>query len=403
MRFRVKRPGLVLKLFAIEKRSVLMKLKSKLPDTGTTIFTIMSSLANEHGAINLSQGFPDFGVSEKLIGLVEKYMKEGFNQYAPMQGVPILREKIALKVRKLYGADYDPDKEITITSGATEALFAAISAVVQKGDEVILFEPAYDSYAPAIRLSGGQPVHVKLRYPDYSIDWEGVNRKISEKTRLMVLNSPQNPAACVLKEGDIKELKKIVEHNNIFILSDEVYEHIIFDGRKHESMTKYPELAEKSFVVFSFGKTYHTTGWKTGYCLAPENMSVEFRKIHQYLVFSTNTAVQMAYADFMDNEDIYLKLGEFYQKKRDLFLSKLKDSRFKPLPCSGSYFQMLDYSEISDLPDTEFARYLTMEHKVASIPPSVFYKENDDHKVLRFCFAKEDRTLEQAADRLCLI
>lgn len=380
-----------------------MKIKSKLPNVGTTIFTIMTNLSNEHNAINLSQGFPDFDVPPKLISLVEKYMRKGFNQYAPMQGVLPLREKIAQKIKKLYNATYDIDKEITITTGATEALFAAITAVVHKGDEVILFDPAYDSYAPAIELSGGKPVHIKLIHPDYSIDWDQVKNQISSKTKLLILNSPHNPAGSVLSHDDITELKKIIENYDIFILSDEVYEHIIFDGKKHESMARYPELAEKSFVVSSFGKTYHATGWKIGYCAAPKNMTKEFRKIHQYLTFSSNTSVQLAYAAFLDDESAYMNLASFYQKKRDLFRSKLKNSRFRVIPCHGSYFQLLDYSQISTMADTRFSRKLTMEHKVASIPPSVFYKTKDDYKVLRFCFAKKDKTLEEAASRLCAI
>lgn len=380
-----------------------MKIKSKLPSVGTTIFTIMTNLSNEHNAINLSQGFPDFDVDPELISLVEKYMRQGFNQYAPMQGVLPLREKIAQKTKKNYDGAYDVNKEITITAGATEALFAAITAIVHKDDEVIIFEPAYDSYVPAVELCGGKPVYIKLDHPEYSIDWDLVNKKLSSRTKLIILNSPHNPTGSVLKSNDIVELKKIVENNDIFILSDEVYEHIIFDGKKHESISSYPDLAAKSFVVSSFGKTYHATGWKIGYCLAPENLTEEFRKIHQYLTFSVNTPVQSAYAEFLDHENRYMDLSSFYQKKRDLFLSKLKNSRFRIIPCNGSYFQMLDYSKISDMPDIEFSKKLTIEHKIASIPPSVFYKNNDDHKVLRFCFAKKDKTLEEAALRLCEI
>ncbi len=380
-----------------------MKLKSKLPNVGTTIFTIMTNLSNEHNAINLSQGFPDFDVPPKLITLVEKYMRKGFNQYAPMQGVLPLREKIAQKVKKIYNAAYDMDKEITITTGATEALFAAITAVVHKDDEVMLFDPAYDSYGPAIELCGGKPVHIKLNHPDYSIDWDQVKNRLSSKTKLLILNSPHNPTGSALSCDDIIELKKIIQNHDIYILSDEVYEHIIFDGKKHESMSRYPDLAAKSFVVSSFGKTYHATGWKIGYCLAPENMTNEFRKIHQYLTFSSNTSVQLAYAEFLDDESAYMNLASFYQKKRDLFLSQLKNSRFRAIPCHGSYFQLLDYSQICDMADIEFSRKLTIEHKVASIPPSVFYKNRDDYKVLRFCFAKKDQTLEEAALKLCAI
>jgi len=378
-----------------------MKIRSKLPNVGTTIFTKMTNLSNEHNAINLSQGFPDFDVDSKLISLVEKYMRKGFNQYAPMQGVLPLREKIAQKFKKNYGSDYDVNKEITITTGATEALFAAITAIVHKGDEVIIFEPAYDSYVPVIELCGGKPVYIKLDHPVYSIDWDLVNKNLSSKTKLIILNSPHNPTGSVLKPNDIIELKKIIENNEILILSDEVYEHILFDGNTHESMSCYPELAAKSFVVSSFGKTYHATGWKIGYCLAPESLTEEFRKVHQYLTFSVNTPVQLAYADFLDSGDKFMDLASFYQKKRDLFLSKLKKSKFKIVPCSGSYFQLLDYSKISEMSDIEFSKKLTIEHKVASIPPSVFYKNSDDHKVLRFCFAKKNKTLEEAALRLC--
>jgi methionine aminotransferase len=374
-----------------------MTIKSKLPHVGTTIFTIMTNLANQHNAINLSQGFPDFDPNPELIGLVNQYMSKGFNQYAPMQGVLPLREKIARKTKKIYDATYDIDTEITITSGATEALFAAITAVVNRDDEVIIFEPAYDSYVPAIELCGGKPIPVKLSHPGYAIDWDQVNKNLSSRTKLLILNSPHNPTGSVLGTDDIAELKKIVEKNDIYILSDEVYEHILFDGKKHESISSYPELAAKSFVVSSFGKTYHTTGWKIGYCLAPEHLTVEFRKIHQYLTFSSNPSVQLAYAEFLDWEKPYMDLASFYQKKRDLFLSKIKNSRFKVIPCHGSFFQLLDYSNISDMADTQFSRKLTIEHKVASIPPSVFYKDGDDHKVLRFCFAKKDKTLEKAA------
>ena len=377
-----------------------MSIPSKLPHVGTTIFSVMTCLANDHGAINLSQGFPDFDVDPQLIHLVEKHMRQGANQYAPMQGILSLREKIALKVKKLYNRTCDVENEITVTTGATEALFAAITAIVRKGDEVIIFEPAYDSYGPAVELCHGRPVFIKTTYPGYTIDWDLVKKKISDKTRMIILNSPHNPAGVTLKPSDIIELKNIVEHHDIYILSDEVYEHIVFDDKRHESMSLYPELSQKSFVVSSFGKTYHATGWKTGYCLAPEHLTREFRKIHQYLTFCVNTPVQMAYADFLDHEDKYLDLAAFYQEKRDLFLSKLKHSGFTFIPSQGSYFQMLDYSKISDMPDVEFSRYLTMEHKVASIPPSVFYQNNDDHRVLRFCFAKKDDTLVEAAERL---
>ena len=380
-----------------------MKIKSKLPDVGVTIFSQMTKLSNEHGAINLSQGFPDFDVDTELIELVNKHMISGNNQYAPTQGVWPLLEKIAEKSQQLYNADYNPETEITVTSGATEALFAAITAVVQKDDEVILFEPAYDSYAPAIKLSGGIPVYLKLNFPDYHIDWDEVANAISGKTRLIILNSPHNPTGMLLSKEDISALKDIVNHTNLFIVSDEVYEHIIFDGLLHESMLKYPELAERSFVINSFGKTYHSTGWKIGYSLAPEPLSRELQKIHQFLTFSSNTPIQYAFAQFLQNKDVYLNLSTFYQKKRDNFLSLINNSRFRALPCKGTYFQMLDYSLISKESDMDFAKRLIVESKVASIPTSSFYHDGDDHKVLRFCFAKRDETLEKAAEILCKI
>jgi methionine aminotransferase len=378
-----------------------MKLKSKLPDIGVTIFTKMTALANEYNAINLSQGFPDFETDPELTDLVYKYMKKGFNQYAPMQGVLPLRERIAEKTFKLYGALYDPASEITVTSGATEALFAAIMSVVKKEDEVIVFEPAFDSYVPAILLSSGIPKYIKMKPPDYIIDWDEVKDAVSDRTRLMILNSPHNPTGSVLMKEDLASLTEIIRETGIFIVSDEVYEHIIFDQISHESVARYPDLALRSFVISSFGKTYHTTGWKVGYCLAPKTLSAEFQKVHQFLTFSTNTPVQHAYAEFLTNENAYLGLSEFYQEKRDRFLSLLKNSRFKPVSCRGTYFQMLDYSSISDEPDTLFAKRLTVEYGVAAIPPSVFYHLNDDHKALRFCFAKKDETLEKAAEKLC--
>ncbi|MBN1929989.1 MAG: methionine aminotransferase [Desulfobacterales bacterium] len=380
-----------------------MKIQSKLPEVGVTIFTVMSRLADDYHAINLSQGFPDFDVSPELIALVEKYMRCGYNQYAPMQGVPELREAIAQKTFELYHTRYNPQTEITVTSGATEALYSAITAVVQKGDEVIIFEPAYDAYVPVIQLNGGIPVYIELKFPDYKIDWDEVQNAISKKTKLIIFNSPHNPTGAVLSSEDIAALKSIIGHTDAMILSDEVYEHITFDGFRHESMSRYPELAERSFVVSSFGKTYHTTGWKIGYCLAPSSLAKEFQKVHQFLTFTSNTPVEYAYAEFMQNKDAYLNLSLFYQKRRDKFLSMINNSRFKALPCRGTYFQLLDYSNISDESDIEFSKRLTIEHGVASIPISVFYNRKDDHKVLRFCFAKQDQTLERAAEKLCKI
>ncbi len=380
-----------------------MQLRSKLPDVGTTIFAVMTRLANEHGAINLSQGFPDFSCDPELIDLVHHYMRRGMNQYAPMQGILPLRERLAEKIEELYGAEYDVEEEIVITSGATEALYEVITAVVHPGDEVIVFEPAYDSYVPAIRLSGGSPAFVKLHFPDYRIDWEEVNSAISPRTRLMIFNSPHNPTGAILEKEDIEALIRIVRGTEILLLNDEVYEHIVFDGEEHLSFCRSPELAERSFVVSSFGKTFHATGWKLGYCVAPRELMREFQRVHQFVTFSSNTPIQYAYADYLRRKEKYLELSAFYQRKRDLFQRLLRDSRFRMQPCSGTYFQMVDYSQISDEPDVEFARRLTTEYGVAAIPPSVFYSEEDDHRVLRFCFAKTDETLEKAAEKLCRI
>jgi methionine aminotransferase len=378
-----------------------MKLTSKLPDLGLTIFSEMTQLANDSGAINLSQGFPDFEVHPELIDLVGDYMRQGYNQYAPMQGVALLRERIAAKVLELYSASYDPAGEITITSGATEALFAAITAVVGRGDEVIVFEPAFDSYIPVIELCGGTPVFIQLKFPEYTVDWDKVQAAISEKTRLIILNFPHNPTGAVLSQADITRLTQIVNDTDIVIVSDEVYEHIVFDGCPHLSLAGYPQLADRSFVISSFGKTYHATGWKLGYCLAPRSLSQEVQKIHQYLTFASNTPMQHALAEFIQKKEVYLELSGFYQKKRDLFQAFIKKSRFKILPCCGTYFQMVDYSSITDEPDLEFARRLTVDYGVAAIPPSVFYHRQNDYKVLRFCFAKKDETLEAAARKLC--
>lgn len=380
-----------------------MTMKSKLPQVGITIFSIMSNLAAEHNAINLSQGFPDFDTHPELIDLVSHYMHRGRNQYAPMQGVPLLRQRIADKARQCYGAVVEPETEITITSGGTEALFAAISAVVQPGDEVIVLEPAFDSYVPVIELNQGKPVFIPLTFPEYTVDWDRLAAAVCERTRLIILNSPHNPTGTVLSAQDMVALARIVSDRDVFILSDEVYEHIIFDGLRHESILRYPELARKSFVVGSFGKTFHTTGWKIGYCIAPQPLSTELQKIHQYLTFASNTPIQWAYTDYMLKKNLYEELARFYQLKRDNFLALMKPSRFRALPCSGTYFQMMDYSSISDEPDEAFARRMTAEYGVAAIPTSVFYHDRQDHRVLRFCFAKRDETLEQAAERLCRI
>jgi methionine aminotransferase len=380
-----------------------MKLSSKLPQLEVTIFAVMTQFANKHGAINLSQGFPDFDTHPDLISLVGKYMRAGHNQYAPMQGVMPLREAIADKVDNLYGARYDPATEITVTSGATESVFAAISAVVQKGDEVIIFEPAYDAYDPIVRLNGGIPVYIQLKYPDYNIDWDEVKKTVNHKTKLIILNYPHNPTGAVLSKQDIINLADIVRDTDTLIVSDEAYEHIIFDGLQHESLSRYPELKQRSFVICSFGKTYHTTGWKIGYCLAPTSLSTELQKIHQFLTFASNTPIQFAYAEFMRQKELYLGLPDFYQQKRDRFLKLLRESRFNALPCKGTYYQMLDYSRISSEPEIAFAKRLITEYGVAAIPPSALYHQRQDHHVLRFCFAKKSITLEMAAEKLCRV
>jgi methionine aminotransferase len=370
---------------------------------GTSIFAVMSAMANEHKAINLSQGFPDFEISEKLIALVNKFMKKGFNQYAPMQGVPLLREAISQKVFDTHAVRYDADKEITVTAGATEALYAAISAFIRENDEVILFEPAYDSYAPAVMLNGGMLKYANLKFPDYHVDWNEVKKLVSSRTRMIIINTPHNPTGSILSKNDLLELEKITKGTDILILSDEVYEHLIFDGIKHESACLYPGLAERSLVVGSFGKTFHATGWKMGYCLAPENLMAEFRKAHQFIVFACNTPIQYAIAEFLTDKINYTYLNDFYQKKRDYFIELIKGSRFKIIPSYGTYFQLLDYSRISDESETDFAVRLTKEFKLASIPVSVFYHKPTDNRVLRFCFAKKEETLEKAGKILCKI
>jgi methionine aminotransferase len=377
-----------------------MPLESKLPAVGTTIFTVMSRLAADLGAINLSQGFPDFDCDPALVEAVARYMRDGHNQYAPMQGVAPLREAIAANYERTHGRRYDPATEVTVTSGATEAIFAAVAAVVHPGDEAIVLEPCYDSYVPALRLNGGIPVVVSLQPPDYAIDWTAVRRAVSPRTRLLMLNSPHNPTGSVLTEADLAELQATVDGTRILILSDEVYEHIIFDGLRHESMARYEALAARSFVVGSFGKTYHTTGWKVGYAVAPAALTAEFRKVHQFVTFSTHTPVQYALAEFFAARRGIDELPAFFQAKRDRFLELMAGSRFTPLPCRGSYFQLMDYSRITDEEDAAFAVRLTTEHGVASIPTSPFLLKSRAPRVLRFCFAKKDETLERAAERL---
>lgn len=376
---------------------------SKLPKHGTTIFSVMSAMAREENAINMAQGFPDFNCSPKLIELVTKAMNNQHNQYAPMPGIPALREKIAEKTFELYSAQYDVDSEITITPGATLGLWAAITAVVKEGDEVIVIEPAYDSYLPAILINGGRPVFTSLKYPEYRVDWDEVRKLITFKTRMIIINTPHNPTGTVLNAADMEKLQKILEGTDIIVLSDEVYEHIIFDGLEHQSVARYPKLAERSFIISSFGKTFHTTGWKMGYCLAPANLMTQFRKIYQYMAFSTNTPMQYAIAEFLEDKEEWRQLAGFYAQKRDHFTSMLKGSKFKVLPCNGSYFQLLGYDKISKEKDTDFAERLTREHKIAAIPVSVFSINAEDNNVLRFCFAKSEDTLEKAAEILCKI
>ena len=375
-------------------------IKSKLPKTGTTIFSVMSALATEHNAINLAQGFPDFECSAKLVELVNHYMKAGFNQYAPMPGVMTLREKIAEKTQAMYSAIYNPETEITVTPGGTHALYAAISAFIGEGDEVIIIEPCYDSYLPAIHVNGGRAVFAELKYPNYKIDWDEVKKLVTYKTKMIIINTPHNPTGTTLGAQDMQRLEKIVKNSEIIVLSDEVYEHIIFDGVEHQSVARYPKLAERCIIVSSFGKTFHTTGWKMGYVLAPSNLTTEFRKVHQFMCFSANTPVQYAIADYLDDKDAFLQLSAFYQEKRDYFQQLIKGSKFKLMPCLGSYFQLLDYSKITKEKDTDYAIRLTKEYKIASVPTSVFYHKNIDHHVLRFCFAKQKQTLEKAAEKL---
>jgi methionine aminotransferase len=376
------------------------ELKSKLPDVGTSIFSVMSRMALEHNAINLSQGFPDFNCSEELIDLVDYYMRKGFNQYAPMQGIPVLRHRISEKIKKLYGRKYDAETEINITAGATQAIYTVASTVINPGDEVILFEPAYDSYLPSIKLNGGVPVFIPLNKNDFSINWDLVKNAVTNKTKLIFINSPHNPTGSVITGSDIKNLEEITRDKDIFVLSDEVYEHIVFDEKEHLSIAGSKELSEKAFVISSFGKSYHTTGWKMGYCAAPHRLMNEFRKIHQFIVYAVNTPIQYAYAEYLENESHYLGLNNFYEKKRDIFLNHIKNSLWKLKPASGTYFQLLDYSNITNSNDMEFAEQLTREAGIATIPLSPFYNDKRSESLLRVCFAKKDDVLLNAAEIL---
>ena len=376
--------------------------QTKLPKVGTTIFTVMSQLAAEHGAVNLGQGFPDFAVPQRLVDELDRAMRAGHNQYAPMTGVAPLRQAIAEKVLRCYGREVDPDTEITVTSGATEALFNAIHAVVRPGEEVIVLDPAYDSYEPAIDLAGARAVHVPLDPQTFAVDWDRVRAAVTTKTRLLIVNSPHNPSGAMFDQADIRALAALLEGTGIYLISDEVYEHIVFDGRRHESILRYPELAARAFVVSSFGKTYHCTGWKIGYAIAPPALSAEFRKVHQYNVFCTFAPAQHAFAAMIRQEpEHYEQLGAFYQEKRDRFREQLLGTKFKPLPVPGGYFQLVDYSAVSDLPDAEFVKWLTVEHGVTAIPLSPFYETPPaGQRLARLCFAKNEATLDAAIARL---
>lgn len=377
-----------------------MILNSKLPTVGTTIFSVMSKLAKEHNAINLSQGFPDYATNPKLIKFVADAMIDGHNQYAPMEGLFALRELVAEKMSSFYDVNYNPETEITITAGGTQAIFTALASVINPGDEVIIFEPAYDCYSPTIKLLGGLVKPFELHAPDYAIDWEMVKMLFSVNTKMIIINNPHNPTGSILSKKDIDALIKLTKNTDILILSDEVYEHMIFDGEQHESVSKYPVLKERSFIVASFGKLLHTTGWKIGYCLAPAKIMTEFRKVHQFNVFSVNTPMQIGISNYLKSENIYQEIPSFFQQKRDLFRSLLSETKFKLLPCKGSYFQCVSFERISEEKDIDFAKRLVTDFGVASIPVASFYTKNSDTKILRFCFAKEEKTLKSAIERL---
>ena len=387
-------------LICIKKFKLNPAIHSKLPAVGTTIFTVMSSLALKHEAVNLGQGFPDFPMNPELVSLVNKAMQNGFNQYTHMSGYPPLREAIAEKIQRLYGATVHPESEITITPGGTYAIYTALTSVLREGDEVIVFEPGYDSYVPNVEINGAKAILIPLRIPDYSIDWDLVRQAISPRTRMIMLNSPHNPTGRVLQEHDIEQLRSVVNITGIFILSDEVYEHLIYDGIPHLSMLRYPDLMERSFVCFSFGKVYHCTGWKLGYCVARKEWMKEFRKVHQFNCFSCDTPKQVAMAEFLEREDEYLSLGAFMQKKRDYFLELMKNTKFRMYHSYGSYFVLGSFSHFSEESEIDLTMRLTRDYGVVTIPVSAFYKNENDHKVLRFCFAKKEETLEKAVERL---
>ncbi len=391
-------------IWSIKKsKTQAIKIASKLPNTSTNIFTVMSALAAKHGAINLSQGFPNYDPPAKLRALVTHYMNASANQYAQMAGVPVLRERLADKVESLYGHRPNADTEITVTAGGTQALFTAITAFVGVGDEVIIFDPAYDCYQPAIELCGGKAVTCKLTYPDYTVDWALMRHLVSARTRMIIFNTPHNPTGRVWQAADLRALAALVAGTDIIVLSDEVYEHLIYDNQPHQSVLLYPDLMMRSLAIYSFGKTFHATGWKMGYVVGAADLMTEFRKVHQFNVFSVNTPMQFALADYLTEQEAYLSLPDFYAQKRDYFANAMQGSRFKLLPCEGTYFQLADYSAISDLPDTAFATWLTEVHGVAGIPVSAFYSDRSDNKVIRFCFAKTPDLLDKAAEKLRLV
>jgi len=381
----------------------LLQIHSKLPNVGTTIFTVMSALATEYNAVNLGQGFPDYEMNGELIALVNEAMKKGFNQYVPMQGYLPLREALSEKIQSLYNTVTDPNTQITVTPGGTYAIYTALTTILQPGDEVIIFEPAYDSYVPNVEINGAVPVLIDLEFPGYKIDWNKVRQKISPKTRVIMLNSPHNPTGSVLSADDMHQLRSIVKDKNIFICSDEVYEHLIFDGVPHQSILRYPDLLEKSFVCFSFGKVFHCTGWKLGYCISSPELTKEFRKVHQFNCFSCNSPMQVALAKFLSDKNSYLPLSSFMQQKRDHFIKLMKGTKFKLLNSYGSYFICGTYDDISDEADKDFSIRITKEYGVTTIPVSVFYRAATDNKVVRFCFAKKEETLEAAVERLAII
>ena len=380
-----------------------MNLNSKLPKVKTSIFTMMSALAKKHKAINLSQGFPDFPSDPTLIDLVTKAMKDGYNQYSPMQGSFTLREQIAQKFNLLYQTSYHPETEITISAGATQAIFTIVAAFIHKDDEVLIFKPAYDCYEPAIKLHGGKSILVQLETPHYKVDWNAVAKIITNKTKMIIINTPHNPCGTIWSKEDMLALENLVKNTNIIVLSDEVYEHIIFDGKQHQSACLFPHLKERTFIVASFGKTFHNTGWKMGYCAAPVELMTEYRKVHQYNVFSANHPMQIGIAEYLKNAENYLNIHSFYQEKRDFFLDAIQGSRFEFVPSNGTYFQLLNYKNITEENDIDFAEKLVIKNKIACIPLSPFNANNLDTKMLRFCFAKKEETLQRAAEILCAI